>query len=97
MKTTRFETNTRLWFWIASGLFAISWFLPMVTIKGSYFSMATGLKELVGAIQREADSETRLFSRVLSIFVCLSILISIVVGWLLHCFIIIIRSRKREG
>lgn len=96
MKTIRFETDRRLWFWIALVLFAISWFIPVVEIKGPYFSMARGLKGLIHAVQQDSDSEAQLMSRVLTVFALVSVLLSIVFGWLLHCFVIIIRGRKHE-
>jgi len=51
MKATRFRTDKKLWEWLSLLILAISWFIPVISIKGSpYFSIPTALKELVTAL-----------------------------------------------
>jgi len=97
MKATRFPTDLRLWNWIALAVLAASWCIPVISIKsGPYFSIATALKELVAAIHRQDDSATLLFRRVFIVFASASVVVAIVIGWLLHCLVVIVRARRRE-
>lgn len=97
MKVTRFPTDVRLWMWIALAVLAASWCIPVISIKsGPYFSIARALWELVAAVHRHANSETQLFLRVFIVFASVSVVVAIVFGWLLHCVVVSIRSRKPE-
>jgi hypothetical protein len=97
MKTTRFPTDRKLWAWIALITVAVSWCIPVISIKGGpHFSIATALRELFSAIRQHDDSATKLFSLVFVVFAVGSVLISVVFGWLLHCFLVILRAKKSE-
>ena len=98
MKTTRFPTDVRLWEWVALAVLAASWCIPVISIKGGpHFSIATTLKELVAAVHRHDDSETELLRGVFIVFSSASVAIAIVLGWLLHCFVVMVRARKSGG
>ena len=95
MKATRFATDVRLWEWIALAVLAASWCIPLISIKGGpHFSIATALRELVAAVYRHDDSETQLFRGVFIVFASGSVVLAIVLGWLLHCFVVMVRARK---
>jgi hypothetical protein len=95
MKTTRFPTDRRPWTRTALVILAASWCIPIISIKGSpCFSIATVLKELVAAIHRHDDSETELLRGVFIVYSSASLAIAIVLGWLLHCFVVVVRARK---
>jgi hypothetical protein len=95
MKATRFPTNVRLWEWIALAVLAASWCIPVISIKsGPYFSIATALKELVAAIHRHDDSALQLFRGVFIAFGSASVVVAIILGWSLHCLVVIVRARK---
>jgi len=96
MKATRFSTNTRLWEWIALAVLAVSWCIPVLRIKsGPYFSIATALKELVAAIGRHDDSSMQLFRGVFVVAGSASVAVAIVLGWLLHCLVVMVLARMR--
>jgi hypothetical protein len=95
MKTRRFQTDRRLWFWIALTLFLACWFLPFFDVKGDQMSVFDGFLEGV------RDSHLSLgiivdgfFS--LTICACFFAVPSIVLAWLIQCAVVIIRKRKRE-
>jgi hypothetical protein len=95
MKATRFPTDVRLWEWITLAVLAASWCIPIISIKGSpCFSIATILKELVAAVHRHDDSETECLRGVFIVYSSASLAIAIVLGWLLHCFVVMVRARK---
>ena len=95
MKATRFPTDVRLWEWIALAVLAASWCVPVISIKsGPCFSIATALKELVAAVHRHDDSAMQLFRGVFIVFASASVVVAIVLGWLLHCFVVMVRARK---
>jgi hypothetical protein len=95
MKTIRFPTDRRLWTRTALVILAASWCIPIISIKGSpCFSIATVLKELVAAMHRHDDSETELLRGVFIVYSSASLAIAIVLGWLLHCFVVMVRARK---
>jgi heme/copper-type cytochrome/quinol oxidase subunit 2 len=96
MKVTRFQTDARLWEWIALAVLAASWCIPVISIKsGPYFSIATAFKELVAALHQHDDSATQLFRGVFIVFGSTSVVVAIVLGWLLHCLVVMVRARKR--
>ena len=95
MKATRFPTNVRLWEWIALAVLAASWCIPVISIKsGPYISIAAALKELVAAIHRHDDSSMQLFRGVFVVFGSASVVVAIVLGWSLHCLVVMVRARK---
>jgi hypothetical protein len=95
MKATRFPTNVRLWEWIGLAVLAASWCIPFISIKnGPCFSIATALEELVAAIQRHNDSAMQLFRCVFIVFGSASVIVAIVLGWSLHCLVVIVRVRR---
>jgi heme/copper-type cytochrome/quinol oxidase subunit 2 len=74
---------------------AASWCIPVISIKsGPCFSIATALEELVTAIQRHDDSAMRLFRGVFIVFGSASVVVAIVLGWSLHCLVVMVRARK---
>jgi hypothetical protein len=93
VKATRFPTDVRLWAWVALAVLAVSWCIPVISIKsGPYFSIARALWELVAAVHRHADSETQLFGSLFIEFASASVVVAIVFGWLLHCLVVIART-----
>ena len=95
MKATRFPTDVRLWEWIALAVLAASWCIPVISVKsGPYFSIATALKELLAAIHRHDDSAMQLFRGVFIVFGSASIVVAIVLGWSLHCLVVMVCARK---
>jgi hypothetical protein len=95
MKTARFPTDRRLWTRTALVILAASWCIPLISIKGGpHFSIAAALRELVAAAYRHDDSATHLFRGVFIVFGSGSVVVAIVLGWLLHCLVVMVRARK---
>jgi ABC-type Fe3+ transport system permease subunit len=95
MKTRRFQTDRRLWFWIALTLFLACWFIPFFDVKGDQMSVFDGFREGV------ADSHLSfgiIVDGFFSVTFCafLFTVPSIVLAWLIQCAVVIIRTRKRE-
>jgi len=97
MKATRFRTDKTLWERIALLILAVSWCIPVISVKsGPYFGIATALKRVVTAVYLHDASETYLLSSMFSRFAGASVVVAIVFGWILHCLVVIMRARKAE-
>jgi hypothetical protein len=97
MKAIRFQTDWRLWMWIALILFVVSLFIPVISIKsGPYFSITSALRDFVTAVHQTDDSEIQLLGGILVFFTSVAVIIALVLGWLLHCFIVIVRTKRHE-
>lgn len=97
MKKTRFQTDWRLWAWMTSILFAVSLFIPVISIKsGPYFSVAFALRDFAAAVHQGDDSEKELIGGLLIFFTSVLVIVTFVLGWLLHCFVVIVRTKKHE-
>jgi len=97
VEATRFPTDVKLWAWIALAVLATSWCIPVLSIKaGPSFSIARALWEFGAAVHRHDDSGTQLFCLVFMVFASASAVAAIVLGWVLHCLVVIVRTRKRE-
>jgi hypothetical protein len=83
--------------WITFILFAAILFIPVISIKsGPYFSVASALRAFAAAVHQGDDSETRLLGGLLVFFTSVSVIVTLVLGWLLHCFVVIVRTKKHE-
>jgi hypothetical protein len=92
----RYQTDARLWAWFTLALLAASWCVPVLSIKGPYFSIATTLKEWVVAVYHREGSLARLVGIVFVFYAVCSLFLATVFGWVLHCVVVIVRARRRE-
>ena len=98
MKTTRFETNQRLWLWIALSLFLLSWCFPLIGSKGHGVYPIIFLWGVILAAFDPTISFGELFgvSAILILFASISAVASVVAAWLIQCVVVIIRTKKTE-
>jgi hypothetical protein len=95
---TRFQTNRGLWMRISVILFAISWCLPLIGPKDQLYPPIFILYgSFVDRFFRHVlDTGGFLyFVRMLAGFTLVSFLVTTVVGWILHCMVVIGRTKKR--
>jgi hypothetical protein len=97
-KTTRFQTDERLWLWLALGLFLLSWCFPAMGTKGGLVRPIVWLWEIIAAVFSSRMDWRTFFgaSAALIIFSCISAIASIVAAWLIHCVIVMVRSKASE-
>jgi hypothetical protein len=91
MTLTRFKTDRRWWFWISLVLFVVPWLLPIWGVKGS--SMPPGNCWIILFTHHDHFGETMTF---IGIFSLLFGVPAISIGWILHCFIVMIRGARRQ-
>ena len=98
MKIARFQTDHRLWLWIALVLFLVSCCFPLIGTKGDPVRPVVWLWGVLLAAFDSSISFRELFgiSAVLIIFACISAIASIVAAWLIQCVVVIIGMKKSE-
>ena len=99
MTTTRFQTDRRLWLWIALSLFLVSWCRPLsLTMDGSVRPIVWLWEVILAAFDSSIISSRQLFDikAVLIIFTCISAGASLIAAWLIQCVVVIIRTKKNE-
>jgi hypothetical protein len=98
MKATKFQTNVRLWMLIALVLFAVIWLTPLLgDIHGEALPVVVW-RWFVALVHGEVPS--REFFGITAFFVlftCVVAIVAVVIGWLLHCAVVIVRTRRRES
>jgi hypothetical protein len=98
MKTTRFQTDQRLWMWIALVLTVACWCFLRTGLKTANYVPVVLLREWIVAIFRADGSAGDIFyvGAALLMFGCVSGIASIVAAWFLHCAVVIARTKRRE-
>jgi len=99
MKTTRFQTDNRLWLWLAVALFVACWFIPFMDIKGWHASSFGVFREVTGDVIR---GDLPLGNAIAGAFIPMTVLAfvfgvaSIILAWVGQCMIVIIRTKLRD-
>jgi hypothetical protein len=97
MTVIRYQTDRKLWLWVATVLFASTWFIPFFELKGGIlFRPIYLLYGLVIGIFKDEISVSEFFDigRAILLFALLSATVSIVAAWLAQCAVVIVRSKK---
>jgi hypothetical protein len=101
MKATRYQTDKRLWAWIALTLFVICWcFVPWSFVKpDSSFLPIVLLCRLVVAFFHGDIPFRGVFvvGIMLAPFAFISGMASVVTAWFLQCIVVIARSKFGKG
>ena len=97
MKMTRFQTDRRLWIFIAVAFFVTFWCIPWMDVKGSC-SPFDILHELVSDLVHGSLPFDNLMSgfgglAVLAVILCIP---SVVLAWVIQCVVVIIRTKLRD-
>jgi hypothetical protein len=100
MKNKRFQTDRRLWLWVALALFLISWCFPLIGVKGNNsVRPIVWLWGLVASLFQSDFSAREFFgmSVVLIFFVCFSGVASIVAAWFVQCIVVMVRTKRIDS
>ena len=97
MKTTRFQTDRRLWFWITAALFVIIWCIPFLWVKGptSPFDIS---RELVADLIHgwlPIDNIVNGFMGLTVLALILGIP-AVILAWVIQCVIVVLRTKLRD-
>ena len=95
MKTTRFQTDRRLWFLIAVALVAVMWCFVPIGIKSETYRPVVLLWDWIGCIFSADRREVFGVGVTLLVFACMSCIVAAVVAWPLQALTIVICQRKR--
>src|SRR5215469_8657644 len=92
MKLTRYQTDNRIWLWMALSLFLVSWCFPLPDSAPPF----VWLWGIIAAAFHSDLSFPAFFgvSAVLIGFACISTLVSMTIAWLIQCVVVIVRSKK---
>lgn len=96
MSKASFKTNRRLWVWLTLVLFCASWWLPLLGKTGqSWISLFWSW--LIGVSRGEIPLRASLgVIAYLAASACFALVAALVVGWLLQCVVVIVRTKKNE-
>ena len=92
MKITRFETDRRLWFWIALALFFTCWFIPFFDVKDWHASAFGIWVEVLGDAFR---GELSFFWAIgpFFLYACCFAVPSIIFAWVIQCIVVIVKTK----
>jgi hypothetical protein len=96
MKVTRFQTDRRLWFWIALALFIACWLIPFMDIKGWHASLFGVFLEIASDVFRGNMSFAEAIDNSLipvTVFTFVFGVAAIVLAWVVQCIVVIIRNK----
>jgi len=94
MKNIRFQTDYRLWLWIALALFLASWCFPIIPDKAG----GTPIERVIWLVNFAADGNTT-FNHILAVVseqTIFSMIVSILLAWPIQVAVVIVRTTKRE-
>ena len=95
MKATRFQTDRRLWLWIAAALFVAMWCFVPIGIKSDTYRPVVLLWDLIGYIFSADRREVFGVGAMLFIFGCMSAIVAAVIAWPLQGLVVFLRHRNR--
>jgi hypothetical protein len=97
MKNKRFQTDLRVWFWVAVSLFVVGWCFPLASYdnhSASFYYIA-----IDKIVFTEFSRDSVLFRQDVIFVLGLAgivAVVSVLAGWLIQCFIVIIRDRNKR-
>ena len=97
MKTTQFQTNSRLWLRIAFVLFLLSFCFTRIDIKSDSNPPVVWFWGVVVAVFQGDFREAFGLSVILILFACFSVVVSLVFAWLIQCVVVIIQTRRQRN
>jgi hypothetical protein len=97
MNMTRYKTNRWLWLCVSLSLFLACWFIPFFADKDGYESTARFIAELIASVLNLNDGNATFgeLSIALIIYTLVFGIPSILIGWLVQCAVVVIRTKKR--